>query len=690
MGASVAALILVGAVTLGLAGPAVSLVPGLPATASIDRPLSARSFTPLSEEYIADALGRTAPRSDRGSGVGSLLVDGPASTPRTIVDHGFTNDDVEDALTVSSIPFTARTQTSGASREQGEPDDCIPSGGTIWYRYETPDASRLIASTVGTDRAMTLGVYRGEPGDLHLMRCDTDLNGNAQAAFRPEAGDVLYFQLSAPASGSVVFNLDPFGDIQRASVSTDGTEGDDVSQVMDISADGRFVVFTSWATTLVEGDTNGVADVFLRDLETGTTERVSIAGDGAEGNAASGIPAAAVSDDGRYVAFRSYASNLVPDDTNGWADVFVRDRVRGRTERVSVHSNGSQGTAPRDAFAVGFEAGCGATGHECYPTGGLSITGDGRFVAFDSVLSGLVDDDDTEDLLPGYMGADVFVHDRAAGRTELVSLTTDGVDGDGVSQWASISADGRFIAFSSKAQNLLGGGQNAVVGTAMNAATPYQVFLRDRQRGTTRLVSHVEGAPAQGDSSQPRIADDGGAIVFISTAADLVPADANGIDDVFVYQIATDEITRVSVNSDGQEQRIGNTAAFPTGAHVDPASASISADGRFVAFSSGASNLDDTDSDAPVGLVGLDVFLHDRATATTVKVTVATEGGVSEEEDTAASASFYPFISGDGSRIAFDSFDSTLVEGDDNSFPDERAPLVRGADVFVHTFPGLR
>jgi Tol biopolymer transport system component len=184
-----------------------------------------------------------------------------------------------------------------------------------------------------------------------------------------------------------------------------------------VSADGRYVAFHSEATNLVAGDTNGSEDVFVRDRVTGTTERVSIATGGAEGNGHSS--AESISADGRFVAFESQASNLVSGDTNGQADIFVRDRQTGTTERVSRATSGAQGNSL---------------------SGGPAISADGRFVAFLSFSTNLVPGDTN-----GHY--DIFVRDRLNGTTERVSVATGGTQADGDSYSPAISADGRYVAF---------------------------------------------------------------------------------------------------------------------------------------------------------------------------------------------------------------------------------------------------
>ena len=193
-----------------------------------------------------------------------------------------------------------------------------------------------------------------------------------------------------------------------------------------MSADGHFVSFESSASNLVTGDGNGVADTFVHDLQTGATERVSVAGSGAEGNGASAT--SAISADGRYIAFYSSASNLVSGDSNGVADAFVHDRQAGTTVRVNVTSSGLQTSG----------------GYSGAPP---AISADGRYVAFESTASNLVAGDTNSSM-------DIFVHDCLTGVTERASAASDGSQAVGWNRIPSISADGRYVAFSSTASNL--------------------------------------------------------------------------------------------------------------------------------------------------------------------------------------------------------------------------------------------
>jgi len=286
------------------------------------------------------------------------------------------------------------------------------------------------------------------------------------------------------------------GTTTLVSVSRTGDSADAESSGAAISADGRYVGFSSPATNLVAGDTNGTYDVFLRDLLAGTTSRVSVRSDGAQGNALSGFNPG-LSADARYIAFTSNASNLVSGDTNGTGDTFVRDRVAGTTTRVSVSSAGRQAN---------------------HNAGGESISGDGRFVAFVS----------RADLVPGDTNRDfdVFVRDRRSGTTSRVSVSGTGAQANARSTHAAISADGQYVVFESLASNLVAGDTNGT----------FDVFVRNRLAGVTNRVSVAADGTQSGGSSRfspTPITAHGRSVVF-ETGAPLVPSDTNGTYDIFV------------------------------------------------------------------------------------------------------------------------------------------------------------
>jgi Tol biopolymer transport system component len=350
------------------------------------------------------------------------------------------------------------------------------------------------------------------------------------------------------------------GQTTRISVSSTGGQANGHSGSPAISADGRYVAFHSAATNLVLGDTNGSEDIFVHDRVTAETARVSVSTGGGQANGGSASPA--ISADGRYVAFHSWATNLVPGDTNGVDDIFVHDRVTGETARVSVSSDGAQ--ANSDSWSP-------------------AISADGCYVAFHSRANNMVPGDTNN-------AWDIFVHDRATGATSRVSVSSAGAQSNGLSRSASISADGRYVAFSSTAANLVPGDTNGLD----------DIFVHDRATGETARVSvSSDGAQATGFSQGsfwPAISADGRHVAFSSTATNLVPGDTNDVTDIFVHDRVTGETARVSVSFDGA-QATGGESWW----------SSISADGRYVAFQSGATNLVLGDTNFVI-----DVFVRDR------------------------------------------------------------------------------
>ncbi len=398
------------------------------------------------------------------------------------------------------------------------------------------------------------------------------------------------------------------GRTSRVSVATSGTESDAQSARPAMSANGRYVAFQSEASSLVPGDTNHWCDAFVHDRWTGRTRRVSVATDGSQGNWDSDKPS--VSADGRYVAFHSLANNLVPEDTSPYSDIFVRDRQTGQTTRVSVASDGTQ-----------------ADGYSDEP----SISGDGRYVAFSSGALNLAPGDTNS-------AWDVFVHDRQTGQTTRVSVASDGTQSSNGGGHPSITADGRYVAFHSYANDLVPGDTNGT----------WDVFVHDCVTGQTTWASVAsDGTQGKMRSVNPSISTDGRYVVFESRARNLVPGDTNWALDVFVHDRQTGETTRVSIASNGTQ---GNGDSWL---------GSTSADGRYVAFGSRASNLVPGDTNGKC-----DVFVHDRQTGVTALVSAANDGVQGDGE------SDWPSVSGDGRFVAFHSLASNLVSGDTNGEPD--------------------
>ncbi|MEW6744329.1 MAG: calcium-binding protein [Planctomycetota bacterium] len=419
----------------------------------------------------------------------------------------------------------------------------------------------------------------------------------------------------------------------RVSAGPGGVQGNGDSPLWGnqaISGDGRFVAFESGATNLVPGDTNGRADVFVHDRLTGETSRVSVASDGREANGSSSIPCISV--DGRHVAFDSYATNLVVGDTNGFIDVFVHDRLTGVTTRVSVDSSGGEANQL---------------------SGRPSISADGRYVAFMSLASNLVPGDANH-------RSDVFVHDRETGETTRVSVSSDGTEGDqggGHPPYSWISADGRYVAFASDATNLVPGDTNGYG----------NVFIHDRlTKETTRVSVSSSGGEANQASWYPSLSADARYVTFLSGASNLVPADANDRLDVFVHDRWTGETTLVSIDSSGTQ---GN------GYSRDPA---ISADGRYVAFTSNSNNW------FPRTTTSYDVFVHDRATRKTTCASPSHTGALGIGYS--PNYNVYPSISADGRYLAFTGAGPGLVPRDTNVAYDV---FVRGPEITLQAEPDI-
>ena len=420
---------------------------------------------------------------------------------------------------------------------------------------------------------------------------------------------VISVQAADDTSASAIISA---GETVRVSVNSQAVQADGDSILPSISADGRYIAFMSSATNLVSGDSNGMSDIFVYNTQTTVTTRVSVSSNGAQANDASGLPS--VSADGRYIAFSSSAKNLVLDDTNGMDDIFVHDMQTGTTTRISVDSNGGQ-----------------ASGNSEYP----SISSDGRYIAFNSSATNLVPGDTN-----GW--EDIFVHDMQTGITTRASVTSNGEQADQASTYETISGDGRYIAFHSAATNLVPGDTNGA----------YDIFVHDMQMGmTTRISIDSNGSQANGQSYYPFISANGQYVSFHSVASNLVSNDTNGTYDVFVHDMQTGTTARVSVDSNGGE---ATASSFDS---------SMSADGRYVAFYSFASNLVPGDTN-----IMNDIFVHDIQTGATTRVSVDSYGRQANDN------SQYPILSGDGNSIAFTSYATNLVTGDTNSVP----------DIFVH------
>jgi Tol biopolymer transport system component len=404
----------------------------------------------------------------------------------------------------------------------------------------------------------------------------------------------------------------------RISVSSSGAQANGNNAAAAISSDGRWVAFQSDATNLVPGDTNGRTDIFVRDRTAGTTARISVATSGAQaiGDSFTGNSTdPAISGDGRFVAFVSDADNLVPGDTNASSDVFLRDRTAGTTTRISVSTTGAQGD---------------------YPSYEPTISADGRYVAYTSWATDLVSGDNN-------WSPDIYLWDRNAATTTRVSVSPTGGDTYGESREPAISADGRYVAFTSTSPDL----------TTPPTNNGFEIFVRDLATATTSALSYAtNGAEANSDSFGPAISADGRYVSYYSYATNLVAGDTNGRYDIFIRDRVAGTTTRISVATGGAQ------------ANLDSYNSAISADGRYVVFDSAATNLVSGDTNGDLW----DVYLRDRVTGTTTRMSVST-AGIQGDSQTDG-----PTISANGRLIFFGGVATNLVPNDTNST----------SDVFLH------
>lgn len=388
--------------------------------------------------------------------------------------------------------------------------------------------------------------------------------------------------------------------IERVNVTTDELQADGNTFDPDdaqISGDGSVVVFRSRAANLVPGDTNGVADIFVRNRNDGTTRRVSVSSSGGQANGDS--RACAISGNGRYVVFESTASNLVASDTNGGRDVFRHDLSTGATVKVSVNSAGTAGNM------------------ESFGDARPGVSEDGQVVVFSSVSTNFVS---------GASGFQVYCRDFTAGTTTLVSRNAAGTPCGGGS--GGISGDGRiatFIAWSTTA-GVTNGTQN--------------VFTLDRATGqVARVTMGLSGAQPNDGSYQPSLSQDGRYVLFVSTASNLITGDTSGSQNTFRYDRTTGTLVRIDGN--------GTTTN---------GSSSMSGDGRYVVYS-----CTNVPFSSPLFLPNSNVWVKDMTTGTFQQVSLTSAGAQPNGQSTT------PWISSNGRFVSFTSTANNLVPGDTNN-----------------------
>jgi Tol biopolymer transport system component len=398
------------------------------------------------------------------------------------------------------------------------------SGDGRWVAFSSPDPNLVANDTNWTDDVFVHDLWTGATVRMSVdssgaeaklggyapsisydgrfvsfASCSNDLVPNDTNDSDPLNGGVDVFLRDRDPDGNGVYDEGNATTV-RVSVDSNGAQTSGGGWANCVSGDGTRVAFVSYASDLVPGDLNQRADVFVHDLVTGATTRVDVDSNGAEANRGVADTLVVISRDGGVVLFSSASTNLVGGDLNHTWDAFVHDLASGVTERVSVASSGAE--AGLDAWAD-------------------ALTADGSLVLFESNAVGL------DPAFPGRGG--VYLRDRVAGTTKLVSTSTAGVAADGSCYDACISADGRHVAF--RAENVTN-----LLTDEGSAASVTQIVVKDLASGHLSLVSaSVAGTYSDRWNHTPTISDDGAVVAFASTSDDLVVGDVNGTMDVFVF-----------------------------------------------------------------------------------------------------------------------------------------------------------
>ncbi|MBB6544848.1 PD40 domain-containing protein, partial [Thalassotalea piscium] len=454
--------------------------------------------------------------------------------------------------------------------------------------------------------------------------------------------------------------------IELISLATDNVRGNGTSYGPSVSDDGNLVVFTSAATSLdiEQNDINNREDIYLRNRSAGTTKRISIAGDGTEGDRNSGD--AVISGDGKFIAFSSDATTLLPTDTDTYDDVYRYDILNDSLELISVDSNELK-NAYRPSIAP-------------------SISSNGNLIAFQTTGSLAITDGDTRD--------DIYVRNVSAGTTVQVSLNENGVNTEGWATNPSISADGSRVAFSSTYDSFTSDKPDA---------TNHEIFVRDLISGTTVMASHAYDSsfPGDGDALLPKLSANGQFIVYYTDRQEINALDVDNLDDVFMYDLLstttvkisepagqhyTSDVDGVALSSTGRfalvrtdatnvlkgggsyddlylidralntkERLMFGTRGANLNRDIGDAGFAISSDGDKIVFASSATNIDVNDTSTT-----WDIFYHTRSSGVTKRISVGHDGSEANGDSDS------PDISGDGRYVVFTSRASNIVSNGDS------------------------
>lgn len=542
--------------------------------------------------------------------------------PGVTVYVDLNHNGILDAGDLTEITIADDTATAG-----------IDEAGTYAFAGLSPGhydvRQELLPSSIGTSPY--------DPVLAYDARYDTDASISANFAPHPlddlrvsETGRYVAYSTTRqmiPSDTNTtrdVYLLDRVTDQHELiSINTAGVAANNNSLEPDVSSDGRYVVFRTWATNLDAGDTDNFLDVYVRDRVLGTTTLLTKGGNGGPGNGNSRD--AIITPDGRFVVLTSWGDQLVAGDNNGWADTFLFDLQSNSVTRVSTTDSGMQLT---DGSSWGAD-----------------ITPDGQYVVFESVSSqlagGLTTANDTNGV------SDLFVKNMTTGQVEVVSASATGTLGNSVSSKRSISDDGRWVAFESSSSNLTSD-PHAGPGEA------FYVYLKDMQTGEIKRISNSSATGSyDGDSRRPEISGDGRFVVFESDGQ-LVGADTNSRVDIYLYDRVTDHLILVSRGDNGVQSRDASNNAV------------ISADGSTIAFTTISSNILGANNVGGIVTVDVDRLLG------THQVQIS---------------SIAPSIGNDFGQVAVtSSFAGTLWQDDNgDGFIDAGEPRLPGRTVFIDT-----
>jgi len=428
-------------------------------------------------------------------------------------------------------------------------------------------ANKIGAAVFAASFCLTLSTNITFAGSIELMSVDSgglQLRDSYTSALSDNGRYVVFTANLIGTSSSQVNTYlrdRATGTTELVSVANDGSTNKGVGGAIDISSDGRYVVFLG---KKLDGST-GYIDAYVRDRVTSTTELISINSDGNPGTANKSASNVSISGNGRYVAFVSTSEDLVSNDNNGMTDVFVRDRVNGTTQRISIASDGTQANGDSGGNYLG-----------------TAISADGRYVVFSSSASNLVPSDNNGK-------PDLFVHDRINSFTMRANLTNNGSQMSiGHSGLFGLSSDGRYVVFSSTDSNLVANDSNGQA----------DIFVRDLVSSITERVSIAnDGSQTNLQSRDPAISANGRYVSFISMASNLVSGGVPQGFGAFVYDRVAQVTEMVDIPHDGSA---ANNISFWH--------SNVSGDGRYVLFHSAATNL----VAGGINTNGWNAFIHDR------------------------------------------------------------------------------